>query len=129
MPKTRRMRNPVALSVVELRTLIDALDDYYQAAIALASWGAPRYSEVAPRTRPDIDFNAGTVRIHSAVRRAPGGKLVLGPPKSEAGYRIPETLLQEIERENDEIVETDDPIHGLLVRTVTRVRSLDQTPQ
>lgn len=47
----------------------------------------------------------------------------------EAGYRIPETLLQEIERENDEIVETDDPIHGLLVRTVTRVRSLDQTPQ
>ncbi|MDO5728587.1 MAG: hypothetical protein Q4P71_03050 [Actinomycetaceae bacterium] len=47
----------------------------------------------------------------------------------EAGYRIPETLLQEIERENDECFETDDPIHGLLVRAVARVRSLDQTPQ
>lgn len=87
MSKTRRMRNPVALSVAELRTLIDALDDYYRAAIALASWGALRYSEVAPRTRSDIDLDTGTVKVHSAVQRAPGGKLVLGPPKSEAGYR------------------------------------------
>lgn len=44
----------------------------------------------------------------------------------EADYRIPEQMLEEIEKENDACFDVTDPIHGLLARAIERVRSIDE---
>jgi integrase len=78
-------RAPVTLASDDLERLIDAVPQHLRAAFALASWGCLRYGEIAPLERRDVDLPL--VSVTKAVKRAPGGKLVLGPPKSKAGYR------------------------------------------
>lgn len=97
----KRQHQPIALTGEQLDLLIDEADEYFKAAYALAGWGGLRYGEIAALTRADIDLDAHTVTISKAVKRAPGGELVLGAPKSQAGYRtitLPERALSVVER-------------------------------
>lgn len=87
MRKRTKTRQPIAITANQLRKLIDCAAPDFRAAFALAGWGALRYGEVAALTRQDIDFTAGTVTINKSVKRQKGGHLVVGPPKSQAGYR------------------------------------------
>ncbi|MDO4888123.1 MAG: tyrosine-type recombinase/integrase [Actinomycetaceae bacterium] len=79
------MRAPVALTADELNRLIEATPRHLRAAYVLASWGCMRYGEIAALERRDVDLPL--VTVSKAIKRAPGGMLVLGPPKSRAGFR------------------------------------------
>lgn len=82
-------RRGQALTPTQLSQLITGAPEYWKAAFTLASWGAMRYGEIAALTRADIitDSNMLAVTINKAVKRSPTGELVIGPPKSRAGYR------------------------------------------
>jgi len=57
-----------------------------RAAVYVAAWCALRYGELAELRRKDIDVTNRQIKVRRAVTFPPGGPVV-GPPKSEAGYR------------------------------------------
>jgi integrase len=64
-------------------------DRRFRALVLLATFASLRWGEVTPLTRADVDLEAGLVRVRAAFsyRRAPGGKITLGPLKSRAARR------------------------------------------
>ena len=94
----KRAHKVIPASVAQLNAAIEAMTPRLKAAVALASWCAPRRGEVLELRRADIDLEAGVVR----VRRTAGvvnGQWVIGTPKSTEGIRdvtIPPHLLQMI---------------------------------
>lgn len=85
--KPARTLQPIALTSSQLNLLIDSADENMRAAFALAGWGALRYGEVAALQRKHINPAESTVTIERSVARETGGKLIIKPPKSRAGYR------------------------------------------
>lgn len=77
----------ITYTAKQLNDLIAAADPKYRAAIALGSYGCLRSSEVAGLRRDDIGIGGKTVRVDEATKTGPGGHPIIGPPKSEAGYR------------------------------------------
>jgi integrase len=79
--------------------------------VLLATFASLRWGEVSALRRTDVDLDAATVRIRVAfVERSTGG-LVLGPPKSKAGWRvvgISEAIVQAL-REHIAIYVQDEP--------------------
>lgn len=57
-----------------------------RAAVYIAVWCALRYAELAELRRKDIDLANRQIRVCRAVTFPPG-RPVVGPPRSEAGYR------------------------------------------
>ena len=57
-----------------------------RASVYIAAWCALRYGELAELRRKDIDVANRQIKVRRAVTFPPGGPVV-GPPKSEAGYR------------------------------------------
>lgn len=107
MASSKSAREPVALTREQLVSLVAACAPVYRGAIALAGWCGLRYGEIAALTVGDVDLDAGTVTVSKAVKRAPNGAMVLGPPKSQAGYRtlsIPAACL-EVLAENPRLYE------------------------
>ncbi len=95
----RRKRKPKnkrdALTASQLDAVISFIDPSLRLAFALAGYCALRYGEVAALTVSDIDRQQLTVRVNKSVKRAVGGQLILGEPKTSAGYRtitIPEKI-------------------------------------
>jgi integrase len=73
-------------------------DRRFRGLVLLATFASLRWGEVTALTRADVDLGAGLVRIRAAFsyRRAPGGKITLGPLKSRAARRtvgIPEAII------------------------------------
>jgi integrase len=73
-------------------------DRRFRALVLLATFASLRWGEVTALTRADVDLGAGLVRVRAAFsyRRAPGGKVTLGPLKSRAARRtvgIPEAII------------------------------------
>lgn len=83
----RPQRPKIALETDQLEDLIAATPGKYQLGILVMSYGALRYGETSGLMIPDIDPEALTVTVQRATKRGPDGGLVLGPPKSAAGYR------------------------------------------
>lgn len=80
---TPERHNP---SLKEVRALAEEMPAQFYALIMLAAYSGLRWGELAALRRCDIDLVAGTVRVHRnlvSVR----GKLVIGPPKSDASKR------------------------------------------
>ncbi|XCB30403.1 site-specific integrase [Arcanobacterium hippocoleae] len=82
-----RLHQPVALTAPQLRALIETIPENVRGIFALASWGALRYSEVVALNKTDVDARLWTVRVSRALKRDAHGGLILGNPKSSAGYR------------------------------------------
>ncbi|MCI7551870.1 MAG: tyrosine-type recombinase/integrase [Actinomycetaceae bacterium] len=71
----------------QIHALADACEPRLAAAIILGGIGALRSGEISALTRSDISADGVTVTVSKAVKRGMGGELVVGPPKSSAGFR------------------------------------------
>jgi integrase len=65
-------------------------DQRFRAMVLLATFASLRWGEVTALSRPDLDLQAGTVRVRAAFtqRRSYSSAIILGPPKSRAGRRV-----------------------------------------
>lgn len=92
---TQTTHTPTALTNTQLHQLIQHTPDHLKLFIALGSWCALRYSEIAPLTPQDINTQNWTVTINKAVKRGIGGTYTTGKPKTKAANRtiaIPQTM-------------------------------------
>ena len=95
----RAEERPVA-SVVEVARVADEMPDRLRVAVLLAAWCQMRRGEMLALQRRHVDLLHGTVRIEQAWVVPPGGRPVIGPPKTEAGRRtvaIPPNILLAVE--------------------------------
>lgn len=81
---TKRPVEPAMPAEIEL--IADNMPRRLRAAVWIAAWCALRYGELAELRRKDIDVKTHQIRVRRAVTFPPGGAVV-GPPKSDAGYR------------------------------------------
>lgn len=74
--------------------------DRYRLLVLLACFSSLRWGEVAALARRHVDPEQGTVTVERTVVELVTGKLVFGPPKSEASARmvtVPAALLPDVE--------------------------------
>ena len=81
---TKRPVEPATPAEIEL--IADNMPPRLRAAVWIAAWCALRYGELAELRRKDIDVTTHQIKVRRAVTFPPGGAVV-GPPKSDAGYR------------------------------------------
>ncbi len=81
---TKRPVEPATPAEIEL--IADNMPPRLRAAVWIAAWCALRYGELAELRRKDIEVTTHQIKIRRAVTFPPGGAVV-GPPKSDAGYR------------------------------------------
>ena len=55
--------------------------------ILLATWGGLRFGELAGLTRADFDLAGSYVHVSRQVQELADGRLLTGPPKTDAGRR------------------------------------------
>ncbi len=90
---------PVA-NVAQVAALADAIEPRLRVMVLLATYTTLRLGELKALRRDRVDLEHGTVDMVEQYQELKSGKLVLGPPKSDAGHRtvtIPAALLPEIE--------------------------------
>lgn len=107
---TKRVHDPVVLSLAELEALVAAMPERHRLLVLLASWCAMRWGELTELRRSDIVIEHegeaptyGMIKVRRAVTRVFSdgtGEFVIGRPKSDAGIRdivIPPHLLPLVE--------------------------------
>ena len=70
----------------------------------LAAWTGLRYGEAAGLKRADVDLQAEIVRVERQLQELKGGRLIEGPPKTDAGRRtisLPPHVVPELKRHLD----------------------------
>jgi integrase len=75
------------LSMDQLDSLVEAIEERYQGMVLLAAWCALRLGELLALTRSDIDLESGTVLVNKAASEMSNGERRIGPPKTVAGIR------------------------------------------
>jgi integrase len=88
------------LSVAEVDALAAAIPEPWRIAVELAAWCHLRLGEVLGLERRDVDVLHRRIQIERTSYEV-GGRLQLGPPKTEAGRRsisIPPHILPSLER-------------------------------
>jgi integrase len=83
----RSPERPV-LSVSQLATLIEAMEDRYRAMIILGAWCGLRLGELLALTRRDVNLLHGTVGVNKSAAELKSGERIVGPPKTSAGVRV-----------------------------------------
>lgn len=86
-------------SVAEVADLADAIDARWRAMVLLAYWCGLRVGELRALRRSDLDLLHRWVQVREQVTDV-GGRLLTGPPKTEAGRRpvaIPPHVQGELE--------------------------------
>jgi integrase len=87
------------LSIAEVDALAAAIPEPWRTAVELAAWCHLRLGEVLGLERRDIDILHHRIHIERTSYEV-GGKLQIGPPKTEAGRRtvsIPPHLISSLE--------------------------------
>jgi integrase len=79
---------PIARSVVELDTALEACAERYRLAILLAAYCQLRRGEVLGLQRRDLSDYLTTLKIVRTWVQLSDGPAVQGPPKSKAGQRL-----------------------------------------
>jgi integrase len=88
------------LSIAEVDALAAAMPEPWRIAVELAAWCHLRVGEVLGLERRDVDPLHGTIRVERTAYDV-GGRLYLGPPKTEAGRRrvsVPPHVVPVLER-------------------------------
>ena len=91
-------------SPAEIEIMAANMPPRLRAAVVISAWCALRYGELAELRRKDIDAVNHQIKVRRAVTFPPGGAVV-GPPKSDAGYRdvsIPPHVWPIVEEHLDE---------------------------
>jgi integrase len=89
---------PVA-SVAQVLTIAANVPARYRLLVLLACFTSLRWGELAGLARRCVDTVAGTIVVDRAVVELPDGRLVFGPPKSEASVRavtVPKALIGDL---------------------------------
>lgn len=84
----------------QIRRLIDALPERWQAMGLTAAWCGLRFGELVGLQRKHIDLLHGTISVESPIAELPDGRLVKKAPKTKAGRRpvaIPGPLIPMLE--------------------------------
>lgn len=84
--KAKRARKIRRASMVELKTMTEAMPDQWRMLVQLAVWCALRFGELTELRRKDVDLAEGVLRISRGVTWV-NGQAIVGVPKSEAGIR------------------------------------------
>lgn len=95
----RAAERPV-VTIAQVYELAEAIQPKYRAMVLLAAFGGLRLGELQALTRARVDLLHGEIEVVEQLHELKGGRLVLGPPKSDAGIRkvaIPATLKPELE--------------------------------
>ncbi|MGA5701704.1 tyrosine-type recombinase/integrase [Peterkaempfera bronchialis] len=88
-------------TIEQVYELAELVGPRRRALVLLAAFTTLRPEELAELRRPDIDLEAGTVRVRMAAPELTTGRRVVGDPKSDAGKRtvtIPAVILSDIRR-------------------------------
>ncbi|HXY43217.1 MAG TPA: tyrosine-type recombinase/integrase [Acidimicrobiales bacterium] len=99
---------PVA-AIAEIDALADAIEVRWRAMVLLAYWCSLRLGELRGLRRRDVDLLHSWVQVREQVVDV-GGRLLLGPPKTEAGRRrvaIPPHLRADLEHHLATFVDPD----------------------
>ena len=86
LPKMRRNGNGHALSLDEMRDLVQAMPEHWQLPVELAARFGLRAAEVWGITRADIDLEANELHVRQTLSDV-GGKLVVTDAKTEGSHR------------------------------------------
>ncbi len=109
---TEESPEPPVLTIAQVYTLADAIDQRYQAFVLLATFACLRWAELAGLRRCDIDLANLTLSIAHQLTGTDDGKPTFSAPKSNAGIRMvsfPRVIVPELR----EPPRTDGP-HGPL---------------
>lgn len=74
-------------TVAEVDALTAAMPEHLSLAVLLAAWCGLRRGELLALRRQDVDPAHGLLRVERSMQQMSNGKLVFGPPKTEAGRR------------------------------------------
>lgn len=80
--------------------LADQMPDRYRALILIAGFVGLRQGELLGLRSRHLDLLHGTLTVDQQEQQLRNGELIIGPPKSEAGYRtlsLPRFLVRELE--------------------------------
>jgi len=94
----RTPERPVA-TISQAWALADVVEPRFRALVLTAAFAGLRFGELAALTRERVDLDAGTISVVENQVELAGGRLLIGPPKSEAGRRtlvMPDALLPEL---------------------------------
>lgn len=115
------------VSIPQLYAIADAIARRYRALVLLAGLAGLRAGELSALCRADIDLERGTVDVNKQRVRLDSGKILVAPPKTDAGRRIvalPQVLVPELEAHLASFV---GPATTDLVFTGERGAPLDRT--
>lgn len=99
-----------ALTFDEVARLADAIEPRFSALVWVAATSALRYGELTGLTRGHIDLGRNELRVEQALSFEKGVGPVLGPPKSQAGYRtvvIPAPITVRLAAHMDEFTDAE----------------------
>jgi integrase len=102
-----RAERPVA-TVKQVYALADAIGPRFRVFILAAAFTGLRWGELIALRRMDVDLDDASIRVERSMAQLSGGKLVVKPPKSDAGIRtvpIPAVLVDEMQTHLREYVE------------------------
>ena len=91
----RSPERPVA-TVSQVLALASAIDPSLQVLVLLAGFTGLRLGELQALRRDRLNLEERTLRVNEQIQELASGKMVFGPPKSDAGYRtisIPEAII------------------------------------
>ena len=98
--KPPKARDVQPLSPAELVTVAESAPEHYRVAVPVAAWCGLRFGELIELRRKDVadDGERIVLQIRRAATRV-NNKLVVGPPKTEAGVRdvtVPPHVAQQL---------------------------------
>jgi integrase len=102
----RSPERPTA-TVGQVDALADAVGGRHRALVLLAAYGGLRLGELLALRRKRLDLSAAVVHVTEAEHELVGGRIITGPPKTEAGERqvaIPPHLLPVLREHLDHFV-------------------------
>lgn len=77
-----------AFTLDEVRRLVEVAREHRLAALLAAAWQTGmRLGELLALTWGDVDFEAGTIRVHRNLAHLRGGRRIIQTPKTERGTR------------------------------------------
>jgi integrase len=107
--KEPRAERPV-LTVRQVFQIAELVPTRFRAMILVTTFASLRFGEVTALRRVDVDTMAGTVSVRQTYTEVKGEGLILGPPKSRAGYRtvaLPSMMMPDLLAHLDEYVRPD----------------------